>query len=143
MNQITHWLDSSNVYGSSKDDENELRLFRNGKLKASAGGRFSGQGTSRREHLPLQDQRGDECTIPELGVHCFKAGDVRANEMIGLTATHLIWLREHNRIASELKIVNPSWNDNQLYLESRRILNAEYQHIVYNEIGRASCRERV
>lgn len=31
INQITHWLDSSNVYGSEKKKSDELRAFRNGK----------------------------------------------------------------------------------------------------------------
>ena len=33
MNQITHWLDASNIYGSSEDETKLLRLFRGGKLK--------------------------------------------------------------------------------------------------------------
>ena len=39
----------------------------------------------------------------------------------------------HNTPCRELQTINPRWDDERLYQESRRILNAEYQHILYNE----------
>ena len=33
VNQITHWLDSSNVYGSTEEEMRQLRAFRDGKLR--------------------------------------------------------------------------------------------------------------
>ena len=35
MNQITHWLDSSNVYGSDLSDARKLRSFETGNLRSS------------------------------------------------------------------------------------------------------------
>ena len=35
MNQLTHWLDASNVYGSDDDEADLLRLHSGGKLKVS------------------------------------------------------------------------------------------------------------
>ena len=58
---------------------------------------------------------------------CFRAGDERINEQPSLAVVHILFFREHNRIARELKRINPSWDDERLYMEARRILNAEYQ----------------
>ena len=46
---------------------------------------------------------------------------------------HTLWVREHNRIARELKKVNPNWNDDLLFLTTRKIVGAIWQHIVYTE----------
>ncbi|XP_060522685.1 uncharacterized protein LOC132699805 [Cylas formicarius] len=42
-------------------------------------------------------------------------------------------LKEHNRIAVGLAMLNKHWEDEVLFLESRRIVIAEIQHITYNE----------
>ncbi len=47
--------------------------------------------------------------------------------------TALLWIREHNRVAGQLAILNPHWNDERLFDESRRIVGAEIQHITYTE----------
>lgn len=60
-------------------------------------------------------------------------GDGRANENLHLTSMHLIWARQHNLVAGELSILNPGWDDERLFQETRRILAAQIQHITYNE----------
>jgi hypothetical protein len=58
------------------------------------------------------------------------AGDVRANENIGLTAVHTLFVREHNRIVDEL----PDELDEQTRFEiARRMIGAIQQYITYSE----------
>ena len=86
-------------------------------------------GEDGQEQLPIDP---DTSCIGPTG-SCALAGDLRPNEQPTLGAMHVLFLREHNRLARELKKVNPRWTDERLYQESRRILNAQWQHIIYNE----------
>ena len=42
-------------------------------------------------------------------------GDLRVNEQPTLGAMHLLFVREHNRLARHLKGINPLWDDERLY----------------------------
>ena len=123
INQITHWLDASNIYGSDAEEGEKLRLHRSGLMKTSRASDGS-------ELLPIDRSR--EC-IGGPSQSCFLAGDERVNEQPNLAVMHTLFVREHNRIARQLAKFNPDWNDAKLFEETRRIVNAEWQHIVYNE----------
>ena len=76
--------------------------------------------------------------FPEVFTHflifldaCGLAGDGRSQEVVTLQAMHILWVREHNRLARALKGINNHWDDEKLYQEARRILIAEWQHIIY------------
>ena len=60
-------------------------------------------------------------------------GDFRVNEQPNLAIIHTLFIREHNRIAKELKTLNSLWSDEILFQETKRIVNAQYQYITYNE----------
>ena len=90
--------------------------------------------------LSLQGKQMSLCqikSVPQqnLNVNSFFlfTGDIRANEHHGLTVMHTLWMREHNKIAKLLSQQYPSWTDEKLYQEARRIVIAEYQHIAFRE----------
>jgi len=120
-NEITAWIDASNVYGS--DDERAEALRTNdgtGRLKTSAG-----------ELLPFNTQG-----LPNAGGASdtlFLGGDVRANEQVGLTTLHTLFVREHNRLAQELAEEHPRWDGDRIYERARRIVGAQMQVITYKE----------
>ena len=60
-------------------------------------------------------------------------GDARANENLHLTTMHLLWARQHNNVADKLAELNPSWEDERVFQEARRIVAAQLQHITYAE----------
>lgn len=122
INQISAFIDASNVYGSSDNEAKELRSFQGGQLKSHF-----------EEGRSLLPPKRSECVERSTQRACFKAGDSRVNEQPNLTVLHTIWMRQHNRMAQELQSLNPSWNDEIVYQEARRIIIAQMQHITYKE----------
>lgn len=122
INQNTAFIDGSQIYGQSDDELNDLRAS-NGSLRTDSTSRL----------LPLDYKPPRRCGDPSKGVVCFKAGDNRVNENPVLTSIHTLFMREHNRIALELRNRNPSWTNDVIFQEARRITIAELQNICYNE----------
>jgi len=50
---------------------------------------------------------------------------------VGLLAMHTLWFREHNRLAEQLRQLNPHWDGERLYHEARKITGAQMQIITY------------
>ncbi|KAK4296820.1 hypothetical protein Pmani_030713 [Petrolisthes manimaculis] len=124
VNQVTSFIDASAVYGSSKEEADELRAFSGGLLKVQRGPAST--------QILVDDSNQIDCKATGR-FKCFKTGDVRVNEHIGLAAMHQLFAREHNRIASLLAEINTHWTDEQVFQEARRIVGAQMHHITYNE----------
>lgn len=124
-NAITTWIDASMVYGS--DAARAAALRTNGgtgaKLVTSA------------NDLPGYNTAGlpNDNSGPTPASQLFLAGDVRANENVGLTAMHTVFVREHNRLVDLISAQQPALDDEQKYQLARKIVGAEMQAITYNE----------
>ncbi len=51
---------------------------------------------------------------------------------MALTSIHTLFMREHNRLARDLKRLNPHWESETLYQEARKIMGA-YTQVAYPE----------
>ncbi|XP_074134262.1 putative oxidoreductase PXDNL isoform X3 [Sminthopsis crassicaudata] len=131
INQLTAYIDASNVYGSSDRESEELRDFTSQRGLLKKGLLIP---SSSKHLLPFSTGPPTECTRDENEslIPCFLAGDHRANEQLALTAMHTLWFREHNRIATELFTLNPHWDGDTIYNEARKIVGAQMQHITYS-----------
>ncbi|XP_029348684.1 peroxidase-like, partial [Acyrthosiphon pisum] len=126
MNQATHYLDGSMIYGSTEKKMQSLRTKSNGQLLTNINCKRRGE--------PQYMQREDDQNACQYGIGtCYKAGDVRANGFPQLTVLHTLWMREHNRLAKQLSYINPHWGDERIFQEARKIVIASIQHITYAE----------
>lgn len=99
INEVTHWWDGSQIYGSDQKTQDSLRSGVDGKLTLDEKG-----------NLPV-DKHGVEMT------------GFRRNWWIGLTMLHTLFAREHNSICDMLKEKNPDWDDQKLF-QTARLVNA-------------------
>ncbi|HQR08137.1 MAG TPA: peroxidase family protein [Gemmatales bacterium] len=110
VNSITSFIDGSMVYGSDATTANLLRTFTGGKLRTS-----------------------DNNLLPVDSTGFFMAGDVRANENPELTSLQTLFVREHNRLASQIAANTPGLSDEQIYQQARRLVIGEIEAITINE----------
>jgi hypothetical protein len=99
INEVTHWWDGSQIYGSDQRTQDRLRSGVDGKLRIEDDGR-----------LPT-DRKGIEET-----------GFVR-NWWVGMSMLHSLFVMEHNAICDELKRAHPDWDDARLF-NTARLVNA-------------------
>ena len=121
MNHITAFIDASVVYGSDPVRAAALRTNDGtGRLKTSPGNLlpFNTEG--------LPNAGGPAPTL-------FLAGDIRANEQVGLTSLHTLFVREHNRLARKIRRRLPNLPGEQIYERARRKVGAIIQVITYRE----------
>ncbi|GGM59623.1 peroxidase family protein [Dactylosporangium sucinum] len=134
-NLVSSYVDAWAVYGGTDARLEWLRegpvdgnLANNGPHLLLPGG-----------YLPRRDSRGDAGAAPAMSVDgmlrgrpgtAFVAGDVRANENIGLTAVQTLFAREHNRIVDQLPA---GLTAEQKFQIARRLVIAEQQYITYEQ----------
>jgi len=99
INEVTHWWDGSQIYGSDQATQDGLRSHAGGKLRLQADGR-----------LPL-DAKG----IEETGF--------KRNWWVGIAMLTTLFVREHNAICDELHAAYPDWDDQRLF-NVARLINA-------------------
>ncbi len=126
-NDLTHWLDLSAVYGSDKELAKSLRSNNGGRLKV-----FSEETESTSDDLLPADTKQVMRGGFFQGVG-FLAGDERVSEQDALAAQHTLWVRNHNRIAEDLSVFHPKWDDKQVFERARQINIAQYQQVVTYE----------
>ncbi len=99
INEVTHWWDGSQIYGSNQERVNQLRSGIDGKLKLN-----------------------DDQTLPTNSKGIEETGFVR-NWWVGLSLLHTLFTREHNAICDMLKSHHPDWDDSRLF-NVARLINA-------------------
>ncbi len=134
---ITSYFDLSQVYGSDLNTEMALRTGVGGQMKTSPGGLPPLDNTTYFTPTQLtqinaaEGGMADDGPLPESDM--FVTGDTRGNENIELTVLQTLFLDNHNLIASQLQKQNPTWSDEQLFQEARKLNIAEYQNIIYTQ----------
>ncbi|XP_064816785.1 eosinophil peroxidase [Oncorhynchus masou masou] len=155
LNAITSFVDASMVYGSSSPMAAALRNHSSPLGLLALNDQASDQGLAYMPYLPRLQGRLDPCgprsgseanstgatsasdtsatapTEQENITSCFQAGDSRANEHLGMIALHTLFLREHNRLVSELHLLNAHWSPDTLYQEARKIMGAVHQILTW------------
>jgi len=150
VNALTAYIDGSNVYGSEQTRADFLRTGSAGLLKTTLATNGEVLLPYNRAVDPFPNANppvvpGDTPPPPE---ELFLAGDVRANEQIGLTAVHTLFVREHNRLATEISsrsdldslLTTAGFDPNEaadvdefVYQTTRKAVGAQIQVITYNE----------
>ena len=135
INTVNSYLDAWAVYGGTND---RLEWLRSGPLDGNLSNN-SAKLMLPGGYLPRRDARGDPSSAPTMAIdgrlvgnesHAMVAGDVRANENLGLTAVQTLFAREHNRIVS---LLPSSLTQEQKFQIARRIVIAEQQYVTFNE----------
>jgi peroxidase len=124
MNVLTAYVDASQVYGSDAERSHQLRRYSKGQMRVNC---------DNPNLLPTVKQVAADLGEEIAFMGDFLAGDERVNEMPALATLHTLMIREHNRIANDILTLRPSWTDEQIYQETRRLVIAQWQNIIYGE----------
>ncbi len=135
-NTVNSYIDAYAVYGGTNERLDWLRV---GSLDGDPANNSAELLTSEGGYLPTVTQRGNIANAPDMDMigaqrldpsNMVVAGDVRANENLGLTAVHTLFVREHNRIVALLPDEMP---EEVKFAIARRVVGATQQFITYEE----------
>lgn len=128
LNEATGTLDLSQLYGFTKSREIKMRSFKKGLLKVSH------SENQPYPLLPLADNPNEFCAVNHNSTDdCFMAGDSRVNNNPFTQILYTLFLRNHNKIAKQLKATNPQLTDEFLYRKAKKINVEIYRYIIYKE----------
>ena len=123
-NELTAWIDGSMIYGSDEQRASAIRVGEDSPYLATSEGNLLPFNTSGQTNGNAFGVEDDEL---------FLGGEVRANEQVGLTVMHTLWVREHNRLAAILEEQLSGASGEEIFQAARRLVIAELQAITYNE----------
>jgi hypothetical protein len=108
VNEVTHWWDGSQIYGSDQETQDRLRMGADGAMLADGKMRLTEDGD-----LPLSALTGVE-----------DSGFTR-NWWVGLDIFHTLFVKNHNSICDELKASGEceGWSTDQMF-NTARLINA-------------------
>lgn len=115
-NSNTPFIDSSFVYGSDTERVKMLRTFKDGLLRTSV---------DKRSRVFPPITVNDEVKM--------EFGDTRGDVHPGFTLLTTVFLRNHNRLARQLRRRHSEWDDEKIYQEARKINSALVQHVTYTQ----------
>ncbi|MBL7546117.1 MAG: hypothetical protein JNL11_20020 [Bdellovibrionaceae bacterium] len=130
-NDVTHWWDGSQIYGSSREEQNELRTGSLGKMKTSVV-----PGTTR-EILPkVADGKLNPANNRQN--QGYELTGFRDNWWVGLSMLHTLFVKEHNAIADEImkKHVRKKAGSTDVYIwkngkDQRELTAKELDHEIF------------
>jgi hypothetical protein len=136
INTVSSYIDGWSVYGGTRA---RLEWLREGPVDGNLADNGARLLLTPGGFLPRADARGDVAAAPAMDLvgrlagspaQAVVAGDVRANENVGLTSLHTLFAREHNRIVDALPAGLP---DELKFQIARRVVTAELQYVTYQE----------
>ncbi|XP_023036583.1 peroxidase isoform X2 [Drosophila willistoni] len=134
LNQATGYLDLSQLYGFTIAAERKMRSFKYGLLKARSNGSHLNDLLPMTADIDNDGQKHTFCTWTDSGNStCFAAGDSRVNSNPYSILIYTVFMRNHNRIAAELRARNNGWSDEQLFQTAKAINVDIYRRVVMDE----------
>ncbi len=100
LNEVTHWWDGSQIYGSDLKTQKRLRSMEDGKMRVGENG-----------NLPIAEDGVEDTGF-------------RRNWWTGLSMLHTLFVKEHNAICDHLKAAHPDMTDERLFQTARLINTA-------------------